>query len=84
MRYGKIVIDGYICAVIIGGGMEIAEGEYNAILAKVQSIPTAPDGYEYRLRSADLEWVPVELPTEPEAELTDEEAMNILLGGGEE
>ncbi len=39
--------------------------------------------YTYKLRADTLEWELVELPPEPEPELTSEEALDIILGGGE-
>lgn len=81
MKYGKIVSDGFILAVTTGGGTEITEEEYNEILAAVQSAPASPEGFVYKLRADTLEWELVELPPEPEPELSDEEALSILLGG---
>ena len=62
----------YILAVGIGaGGTEITEAEYEQIMAAIRSCPEA-DGKGYR-------------PPEPEPsdtdELTDAEALDILLGG---
>lgn len=81
MIYGKIVIDGYVCAVTTGGGAEITESEYNEILSAIQSKPADQNGYQNKLRADNLEWELVELPPEPEPELTAEEALEILLGG---
>ena len=69
-------------------GKEITEAEYNRIKAIIDSRPTAPDGFAYRL-SADLEWELVELPPEEpeEPELTETEqkarAYDILMGVSE-
>lgn len=79
--YAKMLDDGIIIAVGENiAGEEISKTEYNAILSALSERPTAPSGYEYVLR-ADLEWVLVEVPPIPEPELTDEEALEILLGG---
>lgn len=62
MKYGKIVIDNYICAIVAGdGGTPISEAEYNIILNKINEKPLAPDGYCYRL-TENLEWVLEHLP----------------------
>lgn len=72
--YAKIIIDGYVAALSDGGGEPITETEYNEILSVVRNRPTAPDGYEYKLKT-DLTWELAELPpVEPEP-LTDEEAL---------
>lgn len=88
MIYGKIVIDGYVCAATTGGGAEITESEYNEIMSAIQSKPSDPDGYQYRLRADNLEWELVELPTEPEEPITEDEALtryaNELTGGSDE
>lgn len=49
------------------GAVEITETEYNAILSVIRNMPTAPDGYGYRLRE-DLTWELYELPIVEEAE----------------
>lgn len=56
--------DGYICGVVAGVGAEISnitEAEYREIKAVLESAPTAPDGFCYRLKE-DLEWELYELP----------------------
>jgi hypothetical protein len=75
-KYYKNLENGYIFAVSIDyGAVEITESEYNTIMQKIQSKPTDPDGYQYKLRADNLEWELVELPpVEPEP-LTDEEAL---------
>lgn len=80
--YAKMLDDGIIIAVGENiAGEEISETEYNAILSALSERPTAPSGYEYALRADTLEWEIVELPPEPDPELTDEEALEIILGG---
>lgn len=69
------VIDGdYISGIGTNGNdsvTEITEAEYNAIMQKIQSKPTDPDGYQYKLRADNLEWELVELPAQEDS---DEEA----------
>lgn len=82
MMYFKVTENGYILAIGTRiAGEEITEAEYNAILSRINSAPTAPSGYTYKLRADTLEWELVELPPMPAPELTDEEALEILLGG---
>ena len=62
-------------------GEEITETEYNVILSMLRSRPEAPEGYAYRL-TKDLVWEQYELPPEDaDPELTEAEALDILLGG---
>lgn len=83
MRHYKQLADAYIVAIGTGpGGTEITEAEYNSILAIIRNRPQA-QGKGYHLRE-DLEWEEYDLPEEPKAddeEISDEEALNILLGG---
>ena len=44
-------------------GKEITETQYNEILAMLHNIPTAPEGFAYRL-TEELEWELYELPAE--------------------
>ena len=85
MRYFKIISDEQIVAIGKGSsGAEITETEYNDILAIIRYCPTPPDGKGYRLKT-DLTWEEYDLPPEPEPsdedELSDTQALNILLGG---
>ena len=86
MRYYKILKDGYILSIGKGsGGEDLTESEYTQILDSIRNKPTAPDGHEYRLKS-DLTWERLELPVAPEdadPDLTDSEALAIILGGAE-
>ena len=83
MRYYKEINDGYISAIGTGNGFtEITEAEYDEIVEILHNQPTPPDGYDYRLKE-NLEWELYELPPEPEPELSDDEALAILLGGAE-
>ena len=62
-------------------GEEITQTEYEEILSMLRNRPNAPEGFAYRL-TADLEWELYEVPVEEETdEITDEEALDILLGG---
>ena len=84
MQYNKQTSNNYILAIGTGyGGTEITETEYNEIMAIIQNHPTA-EGKGYRLKT-DLTWEEYDLPPEPEPsdedELSDAEALNILLGG---
>ena len=67
---------------------QITESEYNAILKMIQSAPKAPDGWQYKLSAATLEWMLVELPPVEEDPLTDESALtrysNELTGNEDE
>ena len=81
VQYGK---KNHIIAIGTGaGGTEITKIEYNEIMAIIQNRPSA-DGKGYRLK-ADLTWEAYDLPPEPEPsdedELSDAQALNILLGG---
>ena len=70
----KIVDSGYISGIGTNGSdsvTAITEPEYADILSAIRNRPTAPDGFEYKLK-ADLTWERV--PIEPEP-LTDEEAL---------
>ena len=86
MRYYKILQDGYILSIGKGaGGEDLTELEYTQILDSIRNKPTAPDGYDYRLKS-DLTWERLELSVTPEdadPDLTDSEALAIILGGAE-
>lgn len=84
MRYNKQTSNNYILAIGTGyGGTEITETEYNDIMAIIQSCPNV-EGKGYRLKT-DLTWEAYDLPPEPEPsdedELSDTQALNILLGG---
>lgn len=86
MRYYKILQDGYILSIGKGaGGEDLTESEYTQILDSIRNKPTAPDGYGYRLKS-DLTWERLKLSVTPEdadPDLTDAEALAIILGGAE-
>ena len=88
MRYSKIVIDGYIEGIGTYKSRsnmdgDITEAEYNSIMAVIQNRPQS-DGKGYRLKT-DLTWEEYDLPPVPEPsdeeEVSDSEALSILLGG---
>ena len=86
MRYYKQIIDNYLTAIGTGpGNIEITEAEYNQIISIIQNRPQS-GGKGYRLKT-DLTWEAYDLPPEPEPsdedELSDAEALNILLGGAQ-
>lgn len=86
MRFYKQIYNGYVAAIGTGyGGTEISEAEYKNIMAIIQNCP-AEKGKGYRLKT-DLTWEAYDLPPEPETsdedELSDAEALNILLGGAQ-
>lgn len=83
MRYYKQTSNNYITAVGTGaGGTEINEAEYKNIMAIIHNCP-AEKGKGYRLKT-DLTWEAYDLPPEPEPsdadELSDAEALNVILG----
>lgn len=74
----------YIIAVGTGyGGTEITKTEYDNILSAIRSRPSE-SGKGYRLKT-DLTWEEYDLPPEPDPsdddELSDKDALSILLGG---
>lgn len=62
-------------------GAEISDQKYNEIKSIILSKPTAPDGHGYRL-TAGLTWELYVLPEEADPDLTAEEALDIIFGGG--
>lgn len=79
--YVKTVEDGYIAGIATNAvGTEITEEEYHEILAVIKSKPMDVDGYGYRLKT-DLTWEQYELPVAEDDELSDGEALSIILGG---
>ena len=82
-KYYKTIEDGYIIAIGMGPGqMEITQEEYDSILAVIQSRPIPEAGYDYRLRT-DLTWEQVERLIDDDPELSEQEAMDILMGVSE-
>lgn len=72
----------YIISISTGtGGEEIDKEEYDNIISVIRNRPTAEAGYDYRLKT-DLTWELVALPPEEDdPELSDTEALDIILGG---
>lgn len=80
MRYYKIS-GGYIVAPrFIQGAQEINRTEYENFISIVRNKPEAPEGYDYKLTDS-LEWELYELPSLDDEEISDAEALEILLGG---
>lgn len=74
----KIVDGGYIAGFGTNGNdsaTEITEAEYSNLLSLIRSAPSAPDGFQYKLRADTLEWELVKLPPIEHEPLTDEEAL---------
>ena len=79
--YYKNIVDGYITCIGTGAGQaEITHEEYDSILAVIQSRPIPEAGFDYRLRE-DMTWEQVERPIDDDPEMSDQEAMAIILGG---
>lgn len=80
----KIINNGYIIGLSEITGEDISAEEKESILTAINNCPASPAGHSYRLKT-DLTWELYELPPEPEPsdndELTDAEALDILLGG---
>lgn len=84
MRHYKLIEDGYISAIGTGGGgTEITVAEYDQIMAVIHTKPERTETTDYRLKT-DLTWeaYTVEPQTDDE-EISDKEALGILLGGDE-
>ena len=82
-KYYKNIEGDYLVSIGTGtGGEEITEEEYENILAVIRNRPTPETGYDYKLRT-DLTWELVEAPVVPDEdkEISDAEALNIILGG---
>lgn len=62
---------------------EITAEQYNKILSMLRNRPTAPEGYGYRM-TEDLQWELYELPhaEDTDEELSDSEALDIIVNGG--
>lgn len=61
--------------------VEITEEEKSTLVGLFNSKPVSPEGWDYKLRNSDLVWELVELPPDPDPEVDDAEALDILLGG---
>ena len=82
MKYYKFLSGEYIMGISKGGGygIEITESEYNEILSAIQNRPAPESGYGFRLKT-DLTYERYEMPPAEPEELTDKEALDIILGG---
>lgn len=83
MRYYKLIKGDYIIAIGTGdGNTKITADEYAEIMTVIQNRPHA-EGKGYKLKT-DLTWEEYDLP-EPtdEDEISDSEALAIILGGAE-
>lgn len=81
MYYYKIGSTYAASPVEIVGAEAISRHEYERVKAIVNQKPVHQDGYGYRM-TADLTWELYELPQEADPELTAEEALDIIVGGG--
>lgn len=84
MRYFKCIESGYLLAVGTGDGYtEITEVEYNEIMSVIRNKPARTETTDYRLKT-DLTWeaYPVE-PPDPDPEIDEAEAFDIIMGGAE-
>ena len=84
MRLFEVSKGDYILGVGRGGSMgnAITEERYNAVIASISNKPAAGGTIDYRLRT-DLTWEPYEIePPDPDPELDEVEALEILLGEG--
>ena len=84
MRFYKTIDGGYILAIGTGsGGVEITEAEYNEIMSVILNKPARTDTTDFRLKE-DLTWeaYPVD-PPEPDPEVDEAEAFDIIFGGAE-
>ena len=84
MNYYKIIENGYILAVGTNtGGEEITESEYDEIMTVIHNKPARTDTTDYQLKE-DLTWEAYQIePPDPDPELDDTDALEILLGGAE-
>lgn len=81
MRYFKTIQNGYIQTIGTGeGGIEISGEEYKALHAVFMNRPTDAERI-YELNAENLEWEQTGIYAGTEEELSDAEALAILLGG---
>lgn len=87
MKYYKNIDEDYLQSVSIGTGqIEVTQEEFENLLSIIRAKPMDIGRKIWRL-SVNLTWELYELPPEPEPEpsdsdeLTDAEALDILLGG---
>lgn len=85
MRFYKHISENYILSIGTGnGGTEITESEYDETLSVIHNKPPATETTDYRLRE-DLTWEEYTVdPPDPDPEIDEAEAYEILFGGGAE
>ena len=82
VRHYKLIEDGYLVGIGVGGGgTEITAGEYAGLAALIADKPAPPEGYDYRLRE-DLQWQLFLLPEpeEDEGPLDPARALELICG----
>ena len=87
IAFYKVVEDGFVAGFGTNGpdsATEITEAEYESLTEMFQARPDAPDGYAYMIQDNPREWVLVELPPDPDDDLSGDELVDILLGGAGE
>lgn len=83
MTWFKTTQNGYILSISTGlGQQEISQAQYEELLACLMARPAAPQGKGYRLKE-DLTWEVYDLPVCVGQEISNREAMEILLGGNQ-
>lgn len=81
-NYFKNIEGDYLTSISTGtGDEEITKEEYENILSIIRTRPTPEKGYDYKLKT-DLTWELVEAPVVEEEEISADEALDIILGGG--
>lgn len=86
IEFYKVIEDGYVDGFGTNGTdsmTEITEAEYNSLSEMFAARPTAPEGYVYMIQDDPRDWVLVEMPPDPDEDIDDAEALEILLGGAE-
>lgn len=81
----KVIENGFILAVGSGieNGVPITEAEYSEILAAIRTKPPKAGDKDYRLKD-DLTWEEYTiLPPDPDPEISEAEAYDIIFGGAE-
>ena len=88
MNYCIMIDNGFVSGIASSENPlpnPVTEAKKNEVFALLCNKPTAPEGYEYKLRADTLEWELAELPAEPEPseDVDDSEALDIILGVSE-
>lgn len=85
MDYVKVIENGYILAVGSGveNGISITDGQYEEILSAIRRKPLKVGDIDFRLRE-DLTWEEYTVPpSDPDPEISEAEAYDIIFGGVE-